>query len=381
MIKDISELQQTVGTEHALEALTRSTRVIQFPASTLEGNHEDQEEGRKLPAIKAATDLFQTIFSTPDVVVAGLLHQGSKMVLGGGSKSYKTFCLVDLAISVSTGMQWWGMDTTKGRVLYINLEIQEGFFKDRLDAVATAKGIGLEAVGNLDVWTLRGFCTDLSEMSAEIIDRVSDRGYSLIIIDPIYKAMGGRDENSAGDINSMLNEVERLAVQSGAAVVFGAHFSKGNQAGKESIDRISGSGVFARDPDSILVMTKHEQESTFTIDATLRNFKPIEPFCIQWKYPLMIRDEQADPTHLKVAGNKVTKYTPQQLLEVLADQELTSTAWYLATAHKTGMSKRTFQEKLAKIKEDKTILVKTDEDKWKAVNPIIKNENIGAEVQ
>jgi len=39
-----------------------------------------------------------------------------------------------------------------------------------------------------------------------------------------------------------------------AASVFGAHFSKGNQAGKESIDRISGSGVFARDPDTILVI-------------------------------------------------------------------------------------------------------------------------------
>jgi len=37
-------------------------------------------------------------------------------------------------------------------------------------------------------------------------------------------------------------------VKTGAAVGFGAHYSKGNQAGKEAIDRVSGSGVFARDP-------------------------------------------------------------------------------------------------------------------------------------
>jgi Asp-tRNA(Asn)/Glu-tRNA(Gln) amidotransferase A subunit family amidase len=41
------------------------------------------------------------------------------------------------------------------------------------------------------------------------------------------------------------------------------------------MDRISGSGVFARDPDSVLIMTKHEQEDTYTVEATLRNLKPI----------------------------------------------------------------------------------------------------------
>ena len=58
----------------------------------------------------------------------------------------------------------------------------------------------------------------------------------------------------------MLNEIEALAVETGAAVAFGAHYSKGNQAGKEVIDRIGGSGVFARDPDSILNFTRHEEE-------------------------------------------------------------------------------------------------------------------------
>lgn len=38
----------------------------------------------------------------------------------------------------------------------------------------------------------------------------------------------------------------RLTVETGAGVAFGSHFSKGNQIQKESIDRISGSGVFAR---------------------------------------------------------------------------------------------------------------------------------------
>jgi RecA-family ATPase len=43
-----------------------------------------------------------------------------------------------------------------------------------------------------------------------------------------------------------MNEMEEIAIKTGAAVVFAAHFSKGNQAAKSSIDRISGSGCFCK---------------------------------------------------------------------------------------------------------------------------------------
>ena len=124
----------------------------------------------------------------------------------------------------------------------------------------------------------------------------------LIIIDPIYKLLGLRDENKAGDIASLLNEIEALAVETGAAVAFGAHYSKGNQAGKEVIDRIGGSGVFARDPDSILNFTKHEENDCFTVDATLRNHPPIKPFVVRWEYPLMCADATLNPSELKQPG-------------------------------------------------------------------------------
>ena len=334
----------------------------------------------ELPKIKSAKKLVEQNIAIPSVVVDGLLHQGSKMVLGGGSKSFKTWGLCDLAISVASGVKWWGLNTHKGRVLYINFEIQEGFFGKRLESILTAKGLGDEALDNIDVWNLRGFCADLSMLMDKLLDGIQKDYYSLIVVDPIYKGMGKRDENAAGDINTLLNEIERMAVKTGAAVVFGAHFSKGNQAAKESIDRISGSGVFARDPDTILIMTQHENESTYTVEPTLRNFAPLEPFCVRWNHPLMERDEAADPGKLKVNGRKTETYTTDHLMEVLGDQELTTTGWQLATSHATGMKKRTFMEKLGKIKDDKTVLMKTADDRWKAVKPIIKKGNIGAEV-
>lgn len=335
----------------------------------------------ELPPIKSARKLVDQILALPQVIVHGLLHQGSKMVLGGGSKSFKTWCLADLAISVANGVPWWGINTNQGRVLYMNYEIQEGFFAKRLESIATAKGLGTDALNDVDTWNLRGYCTDLSDLIDSLLEKIQKDHYALIVVDPIYKVLGGRDENSAGEIGRLLNEVEKLAVQTGAAVVFGAHFSKGNQAGKESIDRISGSGVFARDPDTILTMTKHDREFTYTIESTLRNFAPMDPFCVRWNHPLMQRDEDADPKNLKEPGKKVEKYTVQQQLDVLGTRELSTTDWYLQTSHRTGVSKRTFMEKLAKIKDDRAVLIKTEDDKWKAVNPSVVETTIGAEVR
>jgi hypothetical protein len=81
--------------------------------------------------------------------------------------------------------------------------------------------------------------------------------------------------------------------------VFGAHFSKGNQAGKESIDRIGGSGVFARDPDVILTMTPHEDDDAHVIDLTLRALPPVKPFVVRWCESIFIADRNADPAALK----------------------------------------------------------------------------------
>ena len=133
----------------------------------------------------------------------------------------------------------------------------------------------------------------------KILTRVKDERYALIVLDPIYKGLGKRDENKAGDIASLCNEIEQLAVQSGAAVVFGAHYSKGNQAGKEAIDRIGGSGVFARDPDVILTMTPHEDENAYVVDLTLRALPQVPSFVVRWAGCIFQRDQNADATRVK----------------------------------------------------------------------------------
>lgn len=369
-IKDITDLRDGRGVSSLLDSIQKNSRRVETSAPVVELD---------LPEIINARDLINRNPPQPPQLIQGLLHQGSKMVLGGGSKSYKTWSLLDLGMSVATGRPWWGFETSQSKVLYINLELADWSFKERIDSI-TASRPELSKLEKFDVWNLRGHAVSFEKMRPKIVQKVGD-GYGLIIIDPIYKVYGSRDENSAGEMGELLNEIECLAVKSSAAVVFGAHFSKGNQAGKESIDRISGSGVFARDPDTILVMTKHELEDTYTVDPTLRNLKPIPSFCVQRVHPLMERNDEIDPQKLKQAGFK-TKYTTERMMEILGDQSLTTTGWFNQAAHKTGISKRSFLDKLKDLKTDGNKIQQDKEELWTAIpSSTEKEKGVGAVVQ
>ena len=334
----------------------------------------EQLLSQTLPPIVSAEELLSNPPPKPPEILAGLLHQGCKMVLGGASKSNKTWVLTDLAISVATGMPWWEFPTVQGRVLYANFELGEAFFADRIKVVASAKDV--DPSKGLDVWNLRGHAADFEKLESEII-RMAGRQYVLICLDPTYKLLGSRDENRAGDIASLLNGFERLALATGAAIAFGAHFSKGNQALKESMDRIGGSGVFARDPDTILTLTRHQEDNAFTVEPILRNHPPVAPFVIRWNFPLMTRDETLDPTKLKPAKTgRQAKYGIQNLVDLLAKSKCgkqvgrikTTTAFQKLVCEETGMSHGTFYDLLREGKK-KQLFQKTG-DKWQLVQKV-----------
>jgi hypothetical protein len=319
-------------------------------------------EATSLPSILDAAKFLAESIPVPAELVHSVLHEGSKMVLGGGSKTFKTWTLLDLAVSVATGEPWMRFKTNKGRVLFLNFEIQPGFFQQRIAALVREKSINLPP-DQFDLWNLRGHSASYQSIIPRIITRVKEAAYSLIILDPVYKLYGDTDENSAGAVARLMNAVEDLAVQTGAAVAFGAHYAKGNAAAKEAIDRISGSGVFARDPDSILNFTKHEEPDALTVEATLRNFKPIEPFVVRWQYPLMRRADDLDPAKLKNPKGRPPKHTADKILELLKGHEWHTGEWQKQSESEKGVPKSTFYELFEKAKSDPR-LKQTQSGQW-----------------
>ena len=91
----------------------------------------------------------------------------------------------------------------------------------------------------------------MDKLAPKLIRRAQKENYIAVIIDPIYKVLTG-DENSAHEMANFTNQFDKIATELDCAVIYCHHHSKGSQGGKNSIDRSSGSGVFARDPDAIL---------------------------------------------------------------------------------------------------------------------------------
>jgi RecA-family ATPase len=282
----------------------------------LEWEIEREDDG--LPDIASLTDLLKIEIARPKEIIKGILHQGCKLVLGGPSKARKTWIFMDLAISIANGVPWMDfLECGQGRVLYINFELIEFSAQERWKWILEQKqALDLSKelrTDGIDTWNLRGYAASVETMVGRIVRRVNARQYDLVMIDPIYKVLGDRDENAAGQMTEFLNHVEQISKQTGAATGIAAHFPKGNMASRNSMDRIAGSGVFARDPDAILTMTEAEMKvdtddtevmkravmeqqagiARFVMDFNLRNFKEVPASPIVWKAPLFSLSEEA----------------------------------------------------------------------------------------
>jgi len=312
--------------------------------------------GAQLPEIDQASALLTNQSEKPAEIIEGVLHAGTKAVLASGSKVGKTWTLLDLAIAVATGTPFLKFKTQKAKVLFINFEIRREFIADRLKIIQQQKN--QPDLGNLDIWNLRGQTADFEELTKSIIQSAGKQNYKLIILDPIYKAMVGKSENAASSVGVMANQIEHIVEATGAAVIFAHHYTKGNAAKKNQIDRMSGSGVFARDADSIITLTEHEQKGCFSVEMTLRNLAPQSPFVVEWKYPVMVERPDLSPGDLKSGEPAEDEYEP--LVSLLDESPLTTTEWFVA-ASEIGYSRAQFfrdkgvlvEKKVVKINENK----------------------------
>ena len=216
-----------------------------------------QEANDDLPDPESLSDVWDDMPELSPPLIDGVLRRGHKMLLAGPSKAGKSFALIELCISVAEGRPWLGFPCSQGRVLYVNLELDRPSALHRFRDVYAALGWEPEHLGSIDVWNLRGKSVPMDRLAPKLIRRASRKGYDAVVIDPIYKVITG-DENSADQMAAFCNQFDLVASQLGCAVVYCHHHSKGLQGQKRSMDRASGSGVFARDPDALLDMTELE---------------------------------------------------------------------------------------------------------------------------
>ena len=231
-----------------------------------------------LPDPEPLTDVWDNLPPLSPCLIENVLRQGHKMLIAGPSKAGKSFALIELCIAISEGVEWLGWSCTKGKVLYINLELDRASCLHRFKDVYTALGLNAESISNIDIWNLRGKTIPMDKLAPKLIRRAHKKNYIAVIIDPIYKVITG-DENSAEQMSYFCNQFDKICSELGTAVIYCHHHSKGMQGGKKAADRASGSGVFSRDPDALIDLT--ELELTESVKRAEIN-KLVERTALKW---------------------------------------------------------------------------------------------------
>ncbi|MGI6769719.1 MAG: AAA family ATPase [Bacilli bacterium] len=269
----------------------------------------------ELPGLQNLQDQLLNLPSLPEELIEGVLRCGHKMLISGSSKAGKSFLLMELAVALSEGMTWLGFKCKKSRVLYVNLEIDAASFINRFAEIYKALKITPKHSDDISIWNLRGHAVPLDKLVPKLIRRISNKQYDAVIIDPIYKVITG-DENNASEMGAFCNQFDKICNETGSAAIYCHHHSKGAQGSKRAMDRASGSGVFARDPDAQLDMIQLDapeefianyadnlSDTAWKLECSLREFKNFKPRNFWFKYPIHVLDTVGDLDKLFSEGS------------------------------------------------------------------------------
>ncbi|KVP75133.1 hypothetical protein WJ97_11975 [Burkholderia ubonensis] len=148
---------------------------------------------------------------------------GALVSPGGVGKSYWALAAA-LAISAGSKGDLTGLKPAEGRVMVLSKEDPMEVLEQRLHAMAKVLPKSVSYAG-VDYRSCIGM--DIDVMDAGWFEALRDaaKGVRLVILDTLTR-FHKLDENSAQDMGALLSQLERLAAESGASILFLHHTSK-----------------------------------------------------------------------------------------------------------------------------------------------------------
>ncbi len=189
-------------------------------------------------------------------LIEGLMRRGGKCLIVGPMKSHKSMEAIHLSLALATGGKWFGHSCQRVRTLYVNVELDEDEFHDRLDVVRRHMGLGhLSYEDTLDTVSIVGRTIDGRRTTVEGLRRWIEaqpgaRGYDVVAIDPIYKLEEGEETHET--VNEMLLQLDVLRRDLDCSIVYVHHSAKGGAANKTVYELARGSGDFGGDADLVV---------------------------------------------------------------------------------------------------------------------------------
>lgn len=256
---------------------------------------ERREAGEEVEIIPVET-LLATNYLDPTWLVPGLIPSGL-IVLSAAPKIGKSFFALSMATAISAGGMILGkVRTSKGEVLYLDLEQPARKTKKRLLQVAREDDPDIHGIYFAHSWKRldRGGLEELEKFLAE------NPRVRMVVIDVLAKVVG--DLPSGGNIYESeyrrYSDLKSVFDRYNVAGVCIHHDNKRFGEGGDPIDRVSGSRALVAAADALVILTRNRGESDGVLYATGREIEDsrvkiiFDPISKQWilgeKLPAML---------------------------------------------------------------------------------------------
>ncbi len=210
--------------------------------------------------------------SQPAFVEGGLLDAGGRVLIAGVPKIGKSRFALNFAFSIATSKPFLGLKTNGlPRVLFVQFEVSENRFRQRVNAIARKWRIPPDNDVPLHLISLPSLKLDKGQGATEFRRMIRAFKADVVFLDPMAK-LHTSDENDQQSMVQLLDTIDDIVDDTGAAVVIVHHQSKAREA--ETWARIRGSSYIAGWAETLLVLDRQGDSGDTRVEAIMRNGEP-----------------------------------------------------------------------------------------------------------
>ena len=227
---DVSDLIERFGDE------TDCKMIVQLATQTPEWTPALSKDIFAEFGFYSVPDLTEEERRPPEFIVDGMIPVGMTF-LSGAPKIRKSFLALQMAVAVATGTPFLGLTTTKCDVAYLDLEGSKSRISSRSARMSTKIPGNVFITNSITERLADGLVDKLRQLHRA---RPSIR---LIIVDTYSRARGTYRAPGANAYDadiSLLEPVQRMALEENIALLFVHHDKKGAGLALDSFERLSG---------------------------------------------------------------------------------------------------------------------------------------------
>lgn len=297
----------------------------------------------------------------PTWIINGWVIDDGASVWYGPPKTYKTFNVLDMALSVACGVPWRGNAVVQQPVLYL-LGEGMGTFKYRVHVWLAKRSEGRQA----QFWTIPvGVPLSTPEGLANALAAIDSLPVrpGLVVIDTLNRHFGPGDENSSQDMTRFVQSIDALRAHTRA------HIAVVHHSGKDAEKGARGSSALLGAVDNEFRITRTEGTQICRIECTAARHsdepKPmtVELVKVEVTHPEsglvmssllpVLRDDEVGGKGAKAAGKPLSK-SAKLVLALLSE----GPKFVKELVEETGLKRPTVQLILADLVVSKHVYSK-----------------------